>query len=112
MAMSASCLLYVTFPSAEVAHTIGRMLIEKHLAACVNLLPAITSIYAWQGRIETASETAALIKTTAARAQDAQDAIIAAHPYDCPCVLKLDIAGGNPDFIAWIQAQAAPLTES
>lgn len=114
IAMTQTVLLYTTFPSQEVALKIAHMLIAQRLAACANLLPSITSVYAWQNSIEQTNEVAMLVKTTMSQVDAAQRAIVSAHPYDCPCVLQLPIAGGHPDFLSWITTQtqqADPTTD-
>lgn len=88
-------LVICTFPSAEVARQIGTALVEKQLAACVNLVPAIESIYRWQGEIETATETLALFKTTAALYPQFEFALAALHPYDVPEIIAI-----QPDQVA------------
>lgn len=97
-------LIYTTFPSQGEAEKIARRLIEERLAACVNILPGMVSVYSWQGNIETASEAAALIKTAKARTGDVLDALKRLHPYDVPARLVLPVAGGGPDFLSWIVA--------
>lgn len=88
-------LVICTFPSAEVARQIGTALVEKQLAACVNLVPAIESIYRWQGEIETATETLALFKTNAALYPQFEFALAALHPYDVPEIIAI-----QPDQVA------------
>lgn len=98
-------LIYGTFANPEEAARIGGDLVDRQLAACVNILAPLTSIYVWQGQREQASETPMLIKTRAALA----DAVIAhvrsLHSYDNPALLTLAVDGGSADFLAWITAQ-------
>lgn len=107
--MTECMLLYVTCPSTEVARAIGTQLIDQRLAACINVLPAITSLYEWQGKLEQSSEVIMIVKTAASRAADATALIAKAHPYDCPCVLQLPISGGHALFLDWICKQTEPL---
>jgi periplasmic divalent cation tolerance protein len=97
--------LYVTCPDAGQAETLGRALVEASLAACVNILPGMRSIYRWQGAVESADEAVMIVKT--AQAPAAQAFILRHHPYDCPCVVVLPLAGGNPDYLTWIAASSA-----
>lgn len=102
-------LLYITCPSTEVAHAIGKQLIEHRLAACVNIFPGMASLYEWQGTLEHTVEVAVIAKTTATLAADATALAVKTHPYDCPCVIELPIGGGNPDFLNWINQQTQSL---
>jgi periplasmic divalent cation tolerance protein len=97
--------LYSTLPDCEAAERVGRALVEAKLAACVNIFPPMISIYEWDGRLETASETAVLIKTRRDLADHAIAAARPLHPYTVPCFLILPIDGGNKDYLAWARAQ-------
>lgn len=105
MGKSEFVFLYSTFPDREAADKVGRALVEAKLAACVNIFPPMTSIYEWDSKLETAPETAVLIKTR----RDLVDRAIAAarplHPYTVPCFLTLPIEGGNEDYLAWARAR-------
>lgn len=95
-------LILSTFPSIEQARQIGTVLVEKQLAACVNLLPGVESIYRWQGRVETSTEVLAIIKTTAARQPDLFAALAAMHPYEIPEILTLEPSAVSPAYAKWI----------
>ncbi len=99
---------YVTCASVEEAERIGRAVVEARLAACANVLPGATSIYRWQDRIETASETVLVLKTRAGLVDALGERIKALHSYTLPCVVALPIAGGDPDYRAWLLAETAP----
>ena len=92
-------------PTREHAQTIARSLVEHHLAACVNLLPAVKSIYRWQGSIETAEETLLLIKTRAERLEELKVHVLMLHPYELPEILAVEAAGGLPAYLAWVAEQ-------
>ncbi len=96
--------LYVTCPDEDTAARIGRLVVEEGLAACVNLLPGMRSIYRWQGRIEDAHETVLLVKTSAAMVAALTARIVALHPYAVPCVLRMPIAGGFAPYLEWLAA--------
>lgn len=98
-------LLYSTVPDSDSAERIARALIEAELAACVNVFPPMTSFYRWEGKLETARETAMLIKTRRSLAKRVMDAARPLHPYSVPCFLLLPIDGGNDDYISWARAQ-------
>jgi len=97
--------VYSTFPDREAAERAGRSLVEAKLAACVNIFPPMTSIYEWEGKIDTSAEIAVFIKTRRALAEHAIAAVRPLHPYAIPCFLILPIASGNEDYFAWARAQ-------
>jgi periplasmic divalent cation tolerance protein len=100
-------LIYATFPSAADAERIGGMLVDRALAACVNVFPGMTSIYIWQGVREQGSEAAMIIKTRAALAERAIAEARKLHPYTNPAFLVLPVDGGSQDFLRWIADQTA-----
>ena len=99
--------IYVTCASESEAEAIGGMLVEKRLAACVNILPGMRSLYWWQGKVERGEETVLVAKTRDDLVEALTEAVKAAHGYEVPCVVSLPITGGNPDFIAWIRDETA-----
>jgi len=101
-------MLYVTAGSPEEAGRIGRTLVEERLVACVNVIPSMHAIYRWQGRIEEAQECVILAKTRRERVASCIARIRALHSYECPCVVALPIAEGNPAFLDWITEQTGP----
>ena len=94
--------LYVTCTTAIEAETIARALVGERLAACANVLGAMQSFYWWNGEVQNESEVALVLKTRRELADAATQRIKALHSYDCPCVVALDISGGNADFLNWI----------
>jgi periplasmic divalent cation tolerance protein len=84
------------------AERIGRMLVELRHAACVNILDGMTSIYRWEGAIETGAETVLIAKTDRAHADALIAAVKAVHSYSVPCALVVDVVGGNADYLAWL----------
>ncbi len=103
--MGGAALVYATFPSLDEAETAGRALVEARLAACVNIIPGMVSIYRWEGAIERASEVVMVVKTM----PELADAVVARvrkdHPYDNPALLVLPVSGGSAEFLAWIGAE-------
>ena len=85
---------------------IARTVVGERLAACANLLGAIQSVYWWEGKICEGKEVALVLKTSNARKTELIDRIKQLHSYDCPCVVCLPIADGNPDFLNWIREEA------
>ena len=94
-----------TFPSAEKAAEIARVLVDERLCACVNLVPAVRSIYRWQGAVHDDAEVLAIVKTTAERAQALRDRLIALHPYELPEVLVLPVTEGHAPYLAWVTGE-------
>lgn len=91
-----------TFPDLPTAQSIGRVLVEEQLAACVNLLPNVQSIYRWEGKVEEAQEIVAVIKTTIGRYQTMENRIKGLHPYQVPEIIALSPTGGLPDYLNWV----------
>lgn len=97
-------LVYSTFPDMEGARRAADALVRGGLAACVNMLPGMRSVYAWEGAVEEAEETVFIAKTGAERATEAMDAIRRAHPYDEPALMVIPVAGGSASYLEWILA--------
>ena len=95
-------------PDQASAQAIASLLVEKRLAACVNIMPPVVSTYRWQGKVETASEVPLMIKTTIKRYPELEAAIRKAHPYEVPEIIALPIHAGLPDYLQWIDAQTLP----
>ena len=106
--MERAVLVYTTFPSLVEAETAGRQILERRLAACVNILPGMVSHYWWQGAIERAEEAVMIVKTRAALAEPVREAVRAVHPYETPAIMIVPVEGGDPDYLAWIAAEADP----
>ena len=99
--MENAVVVLCTFPDLDQARQIGAALIERQVAACVNLLPGVESIYRWQGKVERAGEVLAVIKTT--RYPDLEAAIKDLHPYEVPEILALPVAAGLPAYLGWLE---------
>jgi len=93
----------VTAPSESSALDLGRALVDEHLAACVNVVPGLTSIYLWEGRREEAAEALLIIKTRPEGYLALQRRIIELHPYSVPEVLGLPVAEGAPAYVQWVR---------
>jgi periplasmic divalent cation tolerance protein len=98
-------LIYSTFPTPESAEAAGGALVEARLAACVNIMPAMTSIYLWQGSRHRDSETVMIIKTRAKLVDDAIAQAKRHHPYTNPAFVVLPVEGGAEPFLQWIKDQ-------
>jgi periplasmic divalent cation tolerance protein len=101
--MAAPLLIMTTCPDAESADRLSRGLVEGRLAACVNLLPEIGSVYRWQGAIERSRETLIFIKTTRGRYAAVEAFIRAGHPYELPEVIAVPIERGSAAYISWLE---------
>ncbi|MBB4265187.1 divalent-cation tolerance protein CutA [Roseospira visakhapatnamensis] len=101
------CLVYMTAGSRDEALAIGRALVAEKLAACVNVLGPMTSVYAWRGEIHEDAEVAVLAKTRRDLVPRLSARVQALHSYDCACVVALPIAGGHAPFLDWVGAQTA-----
>jgi periplasmic divalent cation tolerance protein len=101
--------LYVTAPSAEVAEAIANRLVGDGIAACVNIFPAVASIYRWRGEVERSEECVAIIKCAQSAANRARAAIIASHPYETPSIACIPInkTASSADFVNWILENSA-----
>lgn len=91
-----------TAGSRDEAEEIAESLVEQGLAACVNLIPELTSIYRWQGAIEHSDEVLLIIKTTLARLTDLESALRSLHSYEIPEFLVLAVGQGADDYLAWL----------
>jgi periplasmic divalent cation tolerance protein len=105
--MQEAVLVYTTWPSIGEAESAGRRLVEQKLCACVNILPGMVSVYAWEGGIERAEEAVMILKTAKARSAELMDALRAAHPYDVPAIIELPVSAIDPRYGAWILADSA-----
>jgi len=95
----------VTASSEAEAQRIGRALLDERCAACVNVVPRVASSYWWQGKLESATETLLIIKTTAAHLDAVIRLVKSLHSYQVPEIIALPIVGGNPDYLAWIDRE-------
>ena len=102
-------IVLTTFPADGDAEAFARTLVEEGLAACVNVLPAMTSIYRWKGAIETAGERQLIVKTAAATVDRLQSRLKELHPYDLPEMLVLRVLDGSPDYLSWLLAETRPV---
>ena len=103
--MERAVFVYTTYPSIVEAEKAGRALLERALAACVNILPGMVSLYRWQGAIERGEEAVMIIKTRAALADAVREAVKATHSYTTPAILVLPIEGGDQTYLGWIIAE-------
>ena len=98
----------VTCPDRDSGEALARALVEERLAACVNVVPGVRSLFRWEGEIEEADEVLLLVKTRADRLAAVRERVSALHPYDLPEVLALAAAGGSEAYLDWVRREAAP----
>jgi len=103
--MSEALLILTNLPDAASAQALAQQLVERKLAACVNIMPAVQSVYRWQGAVEQASEVTVLIKSVSSRYAELESAIRALHPHELPEIIALPIVAGLPAYLSWITAE-------
>lgn len=103
--MERAVFVYTTYPSIVEAENAGRTLVEQRLAACVNILPGMISLYRWQGAIERADEVVMIIKTRAALAEEVRAAVIKMHSYSTPAILVIALESVDAAYLAWLFAE-------
>ena len=99
------CWVYMTAGTFEEARNIGKILVEKNLVACVNLIENMTSIYKWEDKLEEGQEVVLIAKTRRKLMSKLIETVNLHHSYECPCILDLPIQGGNPEFLNWIETE-------
>ena len=91
-------------PDAERATSLARALVDEGLAACVNVVPGVRSIYRWEGKVEEADEVLCLIKTRAEIFDRLRRRVAELHPYDVPEILSFAVDDGSPAYLDWVRA--------
>jgi periplasmic divalent cation tolerance protein len=99
---------FCTCPEPGTAERIATALVDERLAACVNILPGLRSVYRWQDRVETADEVLLLVKTSAAAYPALQDRLRELHPYELPELLAVESASGLPAYLQWVADETRP----
>lgn len=102
---------YITANSSDQAWRIGRTLVQARLAACVNIIPGMNSIYWWEGEIQEDAEMIVIAKTRESLLPKLIETVKSVHSYDCPCIIAVPVLGGNPDYLDWIGRETAPSAE-
>ncbi len=107
MSNERTVLIYVTFGSLDAAERLGGELVEQRLAACVNILPRMISIYRWKGERQRDEEVVLIAKTRVGRKDDVIACVKRLHTYDTPAILVLPVDGGSEDYLSWIAAETS-----
>jgi periplasmic divalent cation tolerance protein len=100
-------IVLTNLPDRAAATRLAGLLVERRHAACVNILAECTSVYRWEGRIETATEVPLLIKTTSSAYPGLEQEIRANHPYALPEIVSVPVGGGLPAYLGWVAAESA-----
>ncbi|GAB4232459.1 MAG: divalent-cation tolerance protein CutA [Acidobacteriota bacterium] len=103
--MSEVSVVFSTVPNPETGAEIARTLVEERLAACVNILAGLRSVYHWRGRVEDDSEALLIIKTTGTRLDRLFERLKELHPYEVPEMLALPVHQGWPDYLDWVRTE-------
>ena len=101
--MTDKVLVLTTAGNEAEAQKIANDLVERRLAACVNIVPRIQSVYRWEGKVETAEEYLLVIKTTKARGAEVQSAIQELHSYELPECIVISVESGSEEYLKWIE---------
>jgi periplasmic divalent cation tolerance protein len=111
--MTDKIVVFVTCGSASEARRVGRALVERRAAACVNIFASsVQSIYRWKGKIETSNEYLVMIKTSRKQFAGLQRTVQSLHSYDVPEIIAVPITKGSRDYLAWVSASVRPLAKS
>jgi periplasmic divalent cation tolerance protein len=98
-------LIYITAGSLDEARAIGRELVSLKLAACVNIIDHMESVYIWEGKIQNDNEVIIIAKTVESRVPELIEKVKTLHSYECPCIVSLPVSSGNKSFLDWIAAE-------
>jgi periplasmic divalent cation tolerance protein len=100
--MERAVFVYTTYPSLVEAETAGKTLVERRLAACVNILPGMVSLYAWEGAVDRGEEVVMIIKTRAALAEEVRAAVKEMHSYTTPAILVIPLESVDSNYLGWL----------
>ena len=103
--MTDALLVFTTLPNADKAYEVAKVLVEEKLAACVNILPAVRSIYRWQDKLQDENEVLVMLKTRAENVERLKARILELHPYELPEVLAVPVESGYGAYLDWLNAQ-------
>ncbi len=95
-------LAYITAKDRTEANRLASMLVKEKLAPCVNIIPSVHSHYIWKGRVEKSREAVLIVKTLVKNKKKLIAKVKSVHSYECPCILFLEVKGGNADYLKWL----------
>jgi periplasmic divalent cation tolerance protein len=99
--------VYITAKDKSEAAAVGHTLVDERLAACVNIIPGMSSIYRWEGDIEEAGEVVLIAKTRSSRVEQLIERVKQLHSYACPCIVSWRIEQGHPPYLDWIEKESS-----
>lgn len=97
---------FITCPQDD-AEKIASALVDERLAACVNIIPQVTSIYRWKGSVEKSAESLLIVKSTAGRRERLEERVLELHPYSCPEIITLAVNAGFGEYLSWIASETS-----
>jgi periplasmic divalent cation tolerance protein len=97
--------VYITCPDTDVATQLARGSVQARLAACANIMPGMTSVYEWNGSLQTEQETVLILKTRSSLADALTEWVSSRHPYTVPCILQIPVSAGNELYLSWLSDQ-------
>lgn len=103
-----TCMIYVATGGSEEARKLAETLVSEKLVACANIVDGATSIYRWEGKVESSQESLLIAKTTHGRRDAAVARLSELHSYETPCIVAYDIAAGIPEYLDWIERETTP----
>jgi periplasmic divalent cation tolerance protein len=106
---SDAIVVFITAPTQEEARLLAARIVETQLAACVQILPEMESVYRWQGKVERQNEHLLIAKTTSERFAELEREVRALHTYDTPEIVSFPLTESSPDYLRWLQESVAPL---
>ena len=109
--MERAVFVYTTWPTTVEAEQAGRELVERRLAACVNILPGMISHFRWEGKVERAEEAVMIIKTRASLAVEVETAVKELHPYTTPAILVMPLDSVEKNYLGWLLAETGCVTK-
>lgn len=101
-------IVFCTLPDIDQARQIGTLLVERQLAACVNLVPGVESIFRWDGKVDQSHEVLAIIKTTVARYPQLEQTLQELHPYDVPEIVAVPVTSALDAYAKWVRGWQVP----
>jgi periplasmic divalent cation tolerance protein len=110
--MERAVFVYITYPSIVEAEQTGRVLVERRLCACVNILPGMISYYWWQGAVERGEEVVMIVKTRSSLAERVSSAVKEMHSYTTPAILVIPLESVDKGYLAWLMAETEPTAKA
>jgi len=101
-------LIYITTKDKQEARKIGKVLVEERLAACVNIIDGMNSMYWWEGKVQDDNEAVLIAKTRESLVQELIKKVKSLHSYSCPCIVSLPISDGNKEYLDWLEKETQP----